>query len=111
MDLIYGLPYQTFWEDIHQLPGSHYLELSDNQVKITKWYDFETNVSRQTKINNYEEVKAIYKDLLIDSIGLRFRADVPVGFNVSGGLDSSALLALANVSQKDISKIEAFPLN
>ena len=31
-----------------------------------------------------------------------------MGFNVSGGLDSSALLALANVSQKDISKIEAF---
>jgi len=104
----YGLPNETFWEDIHQLPGGHYLELSGNQVKITKWYDFEANVNRQTKINDYEEAKAIYKDLLIDSINLRFRADVPVGFNVSGGLDSSALLALANVSQKDISKIEAF---
>ena len=104
----YGLPNQTFWEDIHQLPGSHYLELSDNQLKLTKWYDFETNVSRHSNINDYEEVKDIYKNLLIDSISLRFRADVPVGFNVSGGLDSSALLALANVSQKDISKIEAF---
>ncbi|MCK0180174.1 asparagine synthase (glutamine-hydrolyzing) [Flavobacteriaceae bacterium S0862] len=104
----YGLPSETFWEAIHQLPGGHYLELSGNQFKITKWYDFEANVNRQTKIKDYEEAKAIYKDLIIDSICLRFRADVPLGFNVSGGLDSSALLALASVSQKDISKIEAF---
>ncbi|WP_166963639.1 asparagine synthase (glutamine-hydrolyzing) [Yeosuana marina] len=104
----YGLPNETFWEPIQQLQGGHYIELSSNQFKITKWYDFEANVNRQTKINDYKEAKAIYKDLLIDSIGLRFRADVPVGFNVSGGLDSSALLALANVFQKDISKIEAF---
>lgn len=104
----YGLPNETFWEGINQLQAGHYLELSNNQFKTTKWYDFETNIKRQSKINNYKEAKEIYEGLLIDSISLRFRSDVPVGFNVSGGLDSSALLALANISQKDISNIEAF---
>ncbi|WP_142785582.1 asparagine synthase (glutamine-hydrolyzing) [Changchengzhania lutea] len=104
----YGLPNETFWEDINQLSGGHYLEFSDNQVKITKWYDFVANVKHQNKINDYKEAKEIYEDLLIDSISLRFRADVPVGFNLSGGLDSSALLTMANISQKDMSKIEAF---
>jgi asparagine synthase (glutamine-hydrolysing) len=39
---------------------------------------------------------------------LRFRADVSVGFNISGGLDSSALLALVNQSQVNTNNIEAF---
>lgn len=104
----YGLLNETFWEAIYQLPAGHYLEFTNNNLKITSWYDFVNNVQNKPKLNDYEEAKAVYTALLIDSIKLRFRADVPIGFNISGGLDSSALLALANVSQKEISKIEAF---
>tara|TARA_R110002050_G_scaffold74772_4_gene160161 strand:+ start:64190 stop:65899 length:1710 start_codon:yes stop_codon:yes gene_type:complete len=104
----YGLPNETFWEDIYQLPAGHYFEFSNNNLKISRWYDFVNSIQNKTKLKNYEEAKEVYTKLLINSIQLRFRADVPIGFNVSGGLDSSALLALANVSQKDISKIEAF---
>jgi len=45
--------------------------------------------------------------LLDDSINLRFRADVPIGFNVSGGVDSSALLALVN-RRPDSKHIKAY---
>jgi asparagine synthase (glutamine-hydrolysing) len=48
---------------------------------------------------NYGQVKDNYLMLLKDSIKLRFRADVPIGFNISGGLDSSVLLALVNLQQ------------
>lgn len=104
----YGQPNETFWKSISQLPAGYFLEYSTGNLKIEKWYDFVANVEHQIKVKNYQEAKEIYTKLLIDSIKLRFRADVPVGFNVSGGLDSSALLALANISQKNISKIEAF---
>ncbi|WP_445734162.1 asparagine synthase (glutamine-hydrolyzing) [Mariniflexile sp.] len=104
----YGLPMETFWEDIHQLPAGHYLEYKNENLTITKWYDFVNSIHHNPKIKTYQEAQEIYKELLIDSIKLRFRADVPVGFNLSGGLDSSALLALANVSQKHMENIEAF---
>jgi len=104
----YGLPDETFWDGIKQLPAGHYFEYRNEELTIEKWYDFVNNVKCQPKIKEYQEAKEIYTSLLIDSITLRFRADVPIGFNISGGLDSSALLALANISQKDISKIEAF---
>ena len=105
----YGTPNETFWEGVNQLPAGHVLEHSNNgNIKVEKWYDFVDRVQQQPKLTSYREAKEIYTQLLIDSIKLRFRADVPVGFNVSGGLDSSTLLALANISQKDISKIEAF---
>ncbi|MDP3358903.1 MAG: asparagine synthase (glutamine-hydrolyzing) [Lutibacter sp.] len=92
----YGNPDETFWEDIQQLPGGHYLEYQKNQLTIEKWYFFEVAVAKQPKNLSYQEAKEQYLTLLKDSIRLRFRADVPVGFNISGGLDSSVLLALVN---------------
>ncbi len=135
----YGMPQETFWEGIHQLPGGHFLEVDGCQTEprasrgvedqscsralrqaqcdqvqtecqtepvevfcstmslvIEKWYCFEDEVAKQPKNLSYNQAKAQYVALLKDSIQLRFRADVPVGFNVSGGLDSSVLLALVN---------------
>jgi len=114
----YGNPDETFWEGIQQLPGGHFLNFSHQQCQtelspprarrgvkvlnkrknltIEKWYFFEKEVAKQQKNLSYNEAKEQYLALLKDSIKLRFRADVPVGFNISGGLDSSVLLALVN---------------
>ncbi len=104
----YGMPNETFWEGIQQLPGGHTLEFENNQIIIEKWYVFEEEIKKHQKKRSYEEVKSEYIALLKDSIKLRFRADVPVGFNVSGGLDSSALLAFVNLLDEDKSKINAY---
>jgi len=103
----YGMPDETFWEDIQQLAGGHFLTLQNNQPAIQKWYDFKTEVKKYEVNLSFETVKMGYLQLLDDSIKLRFRADVPIGFNVSGGLDSSALLALVN-RLEDGENIEAF---
>lgn len=103
----YGLPDETFWSDIAQLPGGHFLEFENKNITIKKWYNFEEEVAKQPKNLTFEEAKKQYVALLKDSINLRFRADVPVGFNVSGGLDSSVLLALVNL-QEDNSKLNAY---
>ncbi len=92
----YGMPDETFWNDVNQLPGGHYLELNDGEISIKKWYHFEEEVKKYSKRESFKEVKDRYTELLRDSIKLRFRADVNVGFNISGGLDSSALLAFVN---------------
>ena len=87
---------ETFWEGIHQLPGSHFMTVIDGVISIKKWYFFEDEVKKYSRNENYETVKSNYTKLLEDSIKLRFRADVKVGFNVSGGVDSSTLLAFVN---------------
>jgi asparagine synthase (glutamine-hydrolysing) len=147
----YGMPDETFWEGIKQLPGGHFLEVqTDCQsepvedlpcltafrqaqcdkkptecqtelslpresrgveelfntqcLTIHKWYHFEEEVAKQPKDLTFEQAKEQYIALLKDSIHLRFRADVPVGFNISGGLDSSVLLALVNLQENEKSK-------
>jgi len=92
----YGMPNESFFQNISQLPGGHLLEFSNGKFVIEKWYDFEARVKRINSKHSFEKAQEIYFQLLKDSISLRFRADVPVGFNISGGVDSSLLLALVN---------------
>ena len=103
----YGMPQETFFKDIFQLPGGHFLEFSNNNLSIEHWYDFEANISKIRTDHTFEEAKEIYFDLLKESIQLRFRADVPVAFNLSGGVDSSLLLALVNLFE-DKRRISAY---
>ena len=44
---------------------------------------------------DYREAVRSFSDLFTDSVRLRMRSDVPVGFTLSGGLDSSAVLQAA----------------
>jgi asparagine synthase (glutamine-hydrolysing) len=115
----YGMPDDTFWEGIAQLPGGHFLSFAlphdklgaglaqgglrqaQSDLTIEKWYFFEDEVAKQPKNLTFEQAKEQYVGLLKDSINLRFRADVPVGFNISGGLDSSVLLSLVNLQEKE----------
>lgn len=92
----YGNPEETFWEGIVQLPGGYLLEFINRQLVLKKWYFFEDEVAKQPNKLNYNQAKEHYISLLKDSIHLRFRADVSIGLNVSGGLDSSVLLALVS---------------
>jgi asparagine synthase (glutamine-hydrolysing) len=106
----YGLPNETFYDNIYQLPGGHQLAFKNNQIHIKAWYDFVERVKiRQQKLSETTEAEAInqYKTLVENSIDLRFRADVPVGFTLSGGVDSSLLLALVN-QREDADQIKAY---
>lgn len=103
----YGMPDDTFWEGIAQLPGGHFLEYENKNLTLKKWYCFEEEVAKQPKNLTFEQAKEQYVALLKDSIQLRFRADVPVGFNISGGLDSSVLLALVNLQENSKDKFNS----
>lgn len=103
----YGMSDETFWLDIAQLPGGHFLDFKNKKLIIKKWYFFEQEVAKEPINLTFEEAKKRYLSLLKDSINLRFRTDVSVGFNVSGGLDSSVLLAMVNL-QEENSKINAY---
>lgn len=102
----YGMPEQTFWEGIRQLPAGHLLEWDAGQITTVRWYDFVDRVKAMPDLSKEEAIEQ-WTVIALESIRLRFRSDVPVGFNLSGGLDSSLLLALVHhLHPKD--DIEAF---
>jgi asparagine synthase (glutamine-hydrolysing) len=105
---LYDYGSHTFWENIVSLPAGHLLKWKDGRLSVSCWYDLAERVGRETDPRTIEEVEEEYLALLEESVRLRFRADVPVGINLSGGLDSSTLLGLVQRVQGEASDVKAF---
>jgi asparagine synthase (glutamine-hydrolysing) len=99
---------RTFWRGVRQLPAGHLLRWSNGSVEIRRWYDLAERVNPEFDARPVEEVQEEYLALLKESVALRFRSDVPVGINLSGGLDSSTLLGLVHAIQGPESEVTAY---
>lgn len=91
----YGNPMgkNTLFKDIWELLPGHLLEIYNGQVKEKCFYNFS-----EIKIQEQKEEVAISKiqKLLEEAVQRHLISDVPVGIFLSGGIDSSAITALAS---------------
>lgn len=99
---------RTFWQDIFALPAGHALSWQAGETRIWQWYDLAARVGPEEDRRPLAAVKEEYLALLVESVRLRFRSDVPVGINLSGGLDSATLLGLVQAVQGAESEAKAF---
>lgn len=85
---------ETCFSGVKQLRGGEYVVFAFDNVKPEpkKWYEL-------TPIHfdgDFNQASVRFKELLESSIQLRLRADVDIGSCLSGGLDSSSIVCLAN---------------
>src|SRR5690606_29324819 len=84
----------TLFEGIEQLPPGHLLVAEDGRVRIECYWDWVFREPGDYRRGSVAELGHELHDLLLDATRIRLRADVPVGAYLSGGLDSTALVAL-----------------
>jgi asparagine synthase (glutamine-hydrolysing) len=81
----------TIFKRIHKLPPGHFLTFAGGRVHTEQYWDFKFEPAQSRNSEDYvEELRA----LLEESVRLRLISDVPLGAFLSGGIDSSTIVAL-----------------
>ncbi len=106
-DGLYHHSERTFWAGVQSLPPGGKLTWQAGKLTVSRWYDLAEKVN-ETDTRPVDVVMEEYLALLTQSVAFRFRSDVPVGINLSGGLDSSVLLSLVHQIQGPESDVKAF---
>lgn len=85
-------PDETPFTDIRQLPAASCLQLKDHRVQVHRYW----SLDEQPEWEESESVLAErYRELLLDAVGSRLKAARKPIFTLSGGMDSSSVLACA----------------
>jgi asparagine synthase (glutamine-hydrolysing) len=87
----------TIYEQVYKLPAGHNLTLNINDLsyKTEQYWDF-VHEPFEIKQNSEKEWTEELVALLEQAVKRRLMSDVPLGVFLSGGVDSSAVLALAS---------------
>ena len=86
---------ETFFAGIQQLPAGHTLTFKKGKLRIQNFWNLEKVQTMYVDATD-KEVETKFRNLFEDAIRLQLRSDVPVGMQLSGGFDSSAVVAMAH---------------
>ncbi|KQR95476.1 asparagine synthase [Chryseobacterium sp. Leaf180] len=84
--------YQSIYTNIHSLPPAHILIYKNNKIHTDRYY----SLPKKDQTISLSEAKEEFTFLLKKAVQKQIVADVEVGSFLSGGLDSSSIVALVS---------------
>jgi asparagine synthase (glutamine-hydrolysing) len=85
----------TFFRDIRELPPAHVLVFDRNGIRTRRYWDLEFKVDRVHDERYFVEA---FRERFYQAVRARLVSDVPLGALLSGGVDSSAIVAAMSES-------------
>jgi len=85
---------RSFYEGVKVLPPAHFgvFDARTGSLSLQQYWKYPVHCVN----HDLEQSAREFNDLFVDSVRLRLRSDVEVGITLSGGLDSTSILASAN---------------
>ena len=84
----------TPYKDINQVPPSHSITISNNKNNITRYVSLYP--TKKLKLKSDEEYVEAFQEVFQTAVNSRLRSTHKVGAQLSGGLDSGAVVGFAN---------------
>jgi asparagine synthase (glutamine-hydrolysing) len=84
----------TIYRNIRKLLPGHTLTARNGEVRIRKYWDLHHTPDRTSSEKHFVEG---FMDLLREAVDIRLMSEVPLGAFLSGGIDSSAVVALMSI--------------
>ena len=112
----------TLFENVQKFPPAHYGILKDGNLTVTRYWRLEVEPSRSPKVRPRElgqedrprgrEMKRELKKVVEAAVKWQLVSDRPLGLYLSGGIDSSVVLASMRKVRNDIDTFSVgFELN
>lgn len=94
---------QSIFEGVQKLPPGHFLVCENGQLRIQQYWDLQYPASGEPRKSDHYYLEQ-FKEILTEAVRIRLRSDVPLGAFLSGGIDSSAVVAI--MSEINPGKVE-----
>jgi asparagine synthase (glutamine-hydrolysing) len=109
LDQIFSFPGlvspRTMFKGIESLKSGHLISIRQGDIKVAEYWDLDyPKVSEAVYDKPESDYVEQLEELLTQSVRYRLQADVPVGFYLSGGLDSSLIASLIHKVSPDIKR-------
>ncbi|WP_294233915.1 asparagine synthase (glutamine-hydrolyzing) [uncultured Chryseobacterium sp.] len=88
----YVSTYQSIYTNIHTLPPAHQLIWKNGKITVSRYY----SLPKKDRVMSLSDAKDEFTYLLRKAVQKQLIADVEVGSFLSGGLDSSSIVALVD---------------
>src|SRR3989440_1842341 len=82
----------TLFRGIKKLPPAHVLTLRDDEINVREWWDVSFDEIEEGRNEAWWQERVL--ETLNRVVGMEMVADVPLGSFLSGGIDSSSIVAL-----------------
>ncbi|OGE64933.1 asparagine synthase (glutamine-hydrolyzing) [Candidatus Daviesbacteria bacterium RIFCSPLOWO2_02_FULL_36_7] len=96
---------QSGFKNIYKLPPAHYFVYQRNKLSVRKYWSLDFNKKEEHSPREWEDI--VFQEIR-RSVKSHLVSDVPVGVLLSGGLDSSVIVAL--MTQFTSQKINTFSI-
>jgi len=105
INLRYNQSNETLFKDVYRLPPGHYLLWEADNISVKPYYQLQPQPDSSL---NESQVIEMLRDRLQNAIKSQLLSDVPIGVYLSGGMDSSSIVAMMQESRA--SSINTFTL-
>ena len=97
----------TFYKYVHILPAAHRFIISSEDYSVSNYWQLDCNLNFSA--DSEEEYYKRFREIFEESIRCRMRSNYKIGFELSGGLDSSSVICMAKkILNNENIKIESF---
>lgn len=101
LTFLWTVPPHTLFKDIYQLPPAHFLVWKNGEISVNEWWDLDFAREERGKSEDFWREQVL--ETLEKAVRMEMIADVPLGAFLSGGVDSSSIVALMTKHAKKVS--------
>src|ERR1700733_11579770 len=92
---LFPASYLTPYVGIRSVPPSTFLQFQDRRRTVTKYWDFDP--SKQIRHKTDADYEDHFRTVFAEAVRRRLRSHAPVLAELSGGMDSSSIVCMANL--------------